>query len=145
MAPQKEDKLITLKGAKLITLWRPKGGQANNSPAYIYIYIYKYIGHIGECLEMRPTFPVCISKEALLREKKGCIQMWDPRENGDTDRHRQNEERRQTNGQREKPQWRDRDGEILDSKGQKNYLYGSNKKGQTDHNSRSSLPTLFGV
>ena len=42
--------------------------------------------------------------------------MWDPRENGDTDRHRQNEERRQRNGQREKPQWRDRDGEILDSK-----------------------------
>ena len=71
--------------------------------------------------------------------------MWDPRENGDTDRHRQNEERRQRHGQREKPQWRDRDGEILDSKRQKNYLYGSNKKGQTDHNPRSSLPTLFGV
>ena len=41
MAPQKVDKLITLKVAKLITLWRPKGGQTNNSPAYIYIY-----GHI---------------------------------------------------------------------------------------------------
>ena len=27
--------------------------------------------------------------------------MWDPRENGDTDRHRQNEERGQINGQRE--------------------------------------------
>ena len=40
--------------------------------------------------------------------------MWDPRGNGDTDRHRQNEERRQRNGQREKPHWRDRDGEILD-------------------------------
>ena len=46
MAPKEVDKLITLKGAKLITLWRPKGGQTNNSPAhththtYIYIYIY---------------------------------------------------------------------------------------------------------
>ena len=40
MAPQKVDKLITLKVAKLITLWRPKGGQTNNSPAYIYIHIY---------------------------------------------------------------------------------------------------------
>ena len=33
MAPKKVDKLITLKVAKLITLWRPKGGQTNNSPA----------------------------------------------------------------------------------------------------------------
>ena len=40
LAPQKVDKLITLKVAKLITLWRPKGGQTNNSPAYIYMYIY---------------------------------------------------------------------------------------------------------
>ena len=40
MAPKKVDKLITLKGAKLVTLWRPKGGQTNNSPAYIYIYTY---------------------------------------------------------------------------------------------------------
>ena len=40
MAPQKVDKLITLEVAKLITLERPKGGQTNNSPAYIYIYIY---------------------------------------------------------------------------------------------------------
>ena len=40
MAPKKVDNLITFKGANLITLWRPKGGQANNSPAYIYIYIY---------------------------------------------------------------------------------------------------------
>ena len=77
----------------------------------IYIYIYETY---GECLEMRHTFPVCTSKEALLRRKKGCIRMWDRRENGDTDRHRQNEERKQRNGQREKPQWRDRDGEILD-------------------------------
>ena len=36
MAPKKVDKLITLKVAKLITLWRPKGGETNNSPAYIY-------------------------------------------------------------------------------------------------------------
>ena len=43
MAPQKVDKLITLKVAKLITLWRPKGGQTNNSPAYIYIYLSAYI------------------------------------------------------------------------------------------------------
>ena len=38
MAPKKVDKLITLKVDKRITLWRPKGGQTNNSPAYIYIY-----------------------------------------------------------------------------------------------------------
>ena len=50
MAPQKVDKLITLKVAKLITLWRPKGGQTNNSPAYIYIYIYIYIYAAG-CLK----------------------------------------------------------------------------------------------
>ena len=37
--PKKVDKLITLKVDKLITLWRPKGGQTNNSPAYIYIYV----------------------------------------------------------------------------------------------------------
>ena len=37
MAPEKVDKLITLNVAKLITLWRPKGGQANNSPTYIYM------------------------------------------------------------------------------------------------------------
>ena len=41
MAPKKVDKLITFKVAKLITLWRPKGGQTNNSPAYIYIYAVK--------------------------------------------------------------------------------------------------------
>ena len=41
MAPKKVDKRITLKGAKLITLWRPKGGQTNYSPAYIYIYAVK--------------------------------------------------------------------------------------------------------
>ena len=39
MAPKRVDKLITLEVAKLITLERPKGGQTNNSPAYIYIYI----------------------------------------------------------------------------------------------------------
>ena len=45
MAPQKVDKLMTLKVAKLITLWRPKGGQTNNSPAERerYIYIYREI------------------------------------------------------------------------------------------------------
>ena len=37
MAPKKVDKLITRKVAKRIILWRPKGGQTNNSPAYIYI------------------------------------------------------------------------------------------------------------
>ena len=46
MAPQKVDKLITLKVAKLITLWRPKGGQTNNSPAHIYMYMYIF----GKCL-----------------------------------------------------------------------------------------------
>ena len=30
--------------------------------------------------------------------------MWDPTENGDTDRHRQEEERRQRKGQKEKSQ-----------------------------------------
>ena len=39
MAPKKVDKLITLEVAKRITLERPKGGQTNNPPAYIYIYI----------------------------------------------------------------------------------------------------------
>ena len=45
MAPQMVDKLTTLKVAKLITLWRPRGGQTNNSPAYVYIHrnIYIYI------------------------------------------------------------------------------------------------------
>ena len=43
MAPQKVDNLITFKGANLITLWRPKGGQPNNSPAYIYIYLFIYL------------------------------------------------------------------------------------------------------
>ena len=38
---------MTLKVDKLITLWRPKGGQTNNSPAYAYIYIYIYAGHIA--------------------------------------------------------------------------------------------------
>ena len=37
MAPKKVDKLITFEVAKLITLERPKGRQANNSPTYIYI------------------------------------------------------------------------------------------------------------
>ena len=35
------DKLITFEAAKLITLERPKRGQTTNSPAYIYIYIYR--------------------------------------------------------------------------------------------------------
>ena len=35
--PQKVDKLMTFEVAKLITLERPKDGQTNNSPAYIYI------------------------------------------------------------------------------------------------------------
>ena len=37
--PRKVDKLITFEVAKLITLERPKGGQTNNSPAWIYIYM----------------------------------------------------------------------------------------------------------
>ena len=37
MAPPKVDKLITFEVAKLITLERAKGGQTNNSPAYIHI------------------------------------------------------------------------------------------------------------
>ena len=94
---------------------------------------------------MRHTFPVCTSKEALLREKKVAFKCGtQERMETQTDTDRMRREDRE-NGQREKPQWRDRDGEILDSKRQKNYLYGSNKKGQTDHNPRSSLPTLFGV
>ena len=40
--------------------------------------------------------------------------MWNTQGYGDTDRHRQNEERRQRKGQREKPRWTDKDGEILD-------------------------------
>ena len=40
MAPKKVDNLVTLKGANPLTLWRPKRGQPNNSPAYMYIYIY---------------------------------------------------------------------------------------------------------
>ena len=43
MAPKKVDKLITLKGAKLITLWRPTGGQTNNSPAYIYMCVCRRV------------------------------------------------------------------------------------------------------
>ena len=39
MAPKEVDKLITFEVAKLITLKRPKDGQTNTSPAYIYIYI----------------------------------------------------------------------------------------------------------
>ena len=35
MAPQKVDSLTTFEVVKLITLERPKGGQTNNSPAYI--------------------------------------------------------------------------------------------------------------
>ena len=42
MAPKKVDKLITLEVAKLIPLETPKGGQTNNSPAHIYIYIYAF-------------------------------------------------------------------------------------------------------
>ena len=49
MAPKKVDKLMTLKGVKLITLWRPKGGQTNNSPVAIYIYIHTYI-HTHACV-----------------------------------------------------------------------------------------------
>ena len=40
MAPQKVDNPVTFKGANPLTLWRPKRGQPNNSPAHIYIYIY---------------------------------------------------------------------------------------------------------
>ena len=43
MAPKKVDKLMTLEAAKLMTLERPKGGQTNNSPAYIYMAIGIYI------------------------------------------------------------------------------------------------------
>ena len=41
--PPKGGQLITLEVAKLITLERPKSGQTNNSPAYIYIHIYIYV------------------------------------------------------------------------------------------------------
>ena len=42
---------------------------------YIYTYIHTYIHthiyiHIGECLEMRRTFPIYASNQALLREKR---------------------------------------------------------------------------
>ena len=45
------DKLITLEVAKLITLWRPQGGQTNNSPACIYIYVFfpNYEGKYEDC------------------------------------------------------------------------------------------------
>ena len=46
MAPPKVDKLITFELATLITLERPKGGQTNNSPAYIYICMADYFGEV---------------------------------------------------------------------------------------------------
>ena len=41
-----------------------------------------------------PHFSSMYKSRGTSERKKGCIQMWDPKENGDTDRHRQNEERR---------------------------------------------------
>ena len=62
MAPQKVDKVITLKVAKLITLWRPKGGQTNNSPAYIYMLWYIYIYICAVELKTGPRFRVSCVK-----------------------------------------------------------------------------------
>ena len=69
MAPQKVDKLITFEVAKLITLERPKGGQTNNSPAYIYIYTYIYMGQRPRSnvafLVKNAFFPQFYSKNGL--------------------------------------------------------------------------------
>ena len=40
LPPPNVDNLLTLQGAHLLTLKRPKRGQTNNYPEYIYIYIY---------------------------------------------------------------------------------------------------------
>ena len=65
MAPKKVDKLITLKVAKLITLWRPKRGQTNNSPAHIYIYICIY--NVNLC--RRVCVCVCLCVCACVRAR----------------------------------------------------------------------------
>ena len=68
------DKLITLKGAKLITLWRPKGGQTNNSPAYVYIYIYIWpTPHfMGRYTPFLAFFAQFYSKNAPILQPTNC-------------------------------------------------------------------------
>ena len=43
MGPKKVDNLLTFKGANPLTLWRPKRGQPNNSPAYMCLILSIYM------------------------------------------------------------------------------------------------------